>query len=178
MDVEYHVLLLHFFEDRIELFVRHDPLIGVSGDAMRVRLDAGDSAMLSFLDGIRCHLLMEIQRHQESHVGLKVLELLLVVECVTNGCDWWYQVWLRTESEVWLQISLAKIIPSRRRSRMSRKILARVKSLRKVHVFTLTPPERMVGTTRLLMSPCRRWTCMSAAAGNTSPSNFSRPILL
>lgn len=30
-----------------------------------------------------------------------------------------------------------------------------------------TPPSRTVGATRSINSPCRRWTCMSAAAGSS-----------
>lgn len=94
VQVEDQVLSLHLFEDRVELLVRHDSMIGVRGHAVRIGLNAGHPLLLGFLDGIRADVGMKIERHEKLDVWLQFLKALLVLESMMDRRDWRDQIGL------------------------------------------------------------------------------------
>lgn len=46
-----------------------------------------------------------------------------------------------------------------------------------ITITQFTPPSLILGTTRFLVAPSRRWTCISAEAGSSRLWSFSRTIL-
>lgn len=92
MQVQNHLLLLHLCEHGIELGIVDDTGGGVGRHTGRVTLDTGDAALLSFDNGFRGHGLVEVQRHEEVHIGLESLQALLVVQGTVDGGNGWHQV--------------------------------------------------------------------------------------
>lgn len=92
--IQNHVLTLHLCKNRVKLGVIHHARGRVGGNACWVALDTGDAALLGFDDGLRGHGLVEVQRHEEVHIGFNGLQALLVVERAVDSCHWRHQVGL------------------------------------------------------------------------------------
>lgn len=95
MNVEDHVLSLHFLEHGVELFVRHYALRGICCYSLRIGFDPTDASVLCFLYNFRCDTWVQVQRHQVGHIRFQFLEPPLVVKCVADCCDGWNKVWLK-----------------------------------------------------------------------------------
>ena len=85
------------------------------------------------------------------------MEALLILEGGGYGGDRWDEIWL--EDGLVLELSNFGAVKG-------------AEVLLTITITWLTPPLLIVGTTSSIISPSRRWTCMSAEAAISSPSFF------
>jgi hypothetical protein len=158
VQIQNHILSFHFLENGVELRVVDHAGRGVGRHTSWVTLDTNNAALLGFNDGLRGHGLVQIQRHKEVDIRLKGLEALLVVQSTVDGRDRWHKVGLLSVLDIALKTGFVSPI--------------------KKFPFTITktvftPPCRIVGVTKSIIGPSRRWTIFGQPASINFPELLS-----
>lgn len=82
VQVENHVLLLHFGENGVEGLVGEYARGRVSGDSCGVGFDTSDACLLCFDNHLRCDVLVQVQRDEVVDIGLDGAKAVPVLQ----GC--------------------------------------------------------------------------------------------